>query len=380
MICSRSILAHFAIISSLIACTKHEAAPAETAEKGLLFLTHVQGEEAHIETQILGEENVDDTILTSGKVTFDDAHVSHVYSPVSGRVTRIAAQLGDKVKKGDVLAVIESPEIGLASSDVNKAQADIVAAQHDLERQKELLAAHASSQRDYEQSEDSYRKSKAELDRAKQKVSLLRAGSFDAVTQTFTLRAEIDGEVVARTVSPGMEIQGQYSGGTALELFTVGQLDKVWVVADVYEQDLARVHAGTRVSVKVMAYPDRVFDGKIAWVSGVLDKESRTAKIRMNFDNPGLALKPEMYATAAITVDEKKALAVPRSAVVRVGDKTVVFVEKEPRPDGRRVFERMPVIIDETEGSKWLTITHGLQKGNRYVSNGAILLSGMDES
>ena len=358
---------------------RHGAAQTDTRVEppiGEIWLTDAQIAEAKLKVEPLDEQDVDDVIVTSGKVAFDDAHVNHVFSPVSGRVTRIDAKVGQHVKKGDVLAVLESPDIGLASADLHKAAADLITAQHDLERQKELLAAHATSQRDYEQSEDNFRKAKAEVDRAKQKAGLFRAGSGDNVTQTYAVRAEIDGEVVARNVSPGGEVQGQYGGGTAVELFTVGELDHLWVVADVYEMDTARVKVGSRVTLKLFSMPNKVFPAKVEWVAGTLDPATRTAKIRCILDNTDRSFKPEMYATLYIAVDERKAIAIPRNSLLRLGESTAVFVEKGKSPDGRRIFARTAVTVDEAEGGKWLPLTHGPERGAKIVTEGTILLAG----
>jgi cobalt-zinc-cadmium efflux system membrane fusion protein len=324
----------------------------------------------------LEEQDVDDVIVTSGRVTFDDAHVSHVFSPVSGRLTGINAKVGQRVKKGEVLAVLESPDIGLASADLHKAEADRITAEHDLERQTELLSAHATSQRDYEASEDAYRKAKAEVERAKQKASLFRTGSSAAVTQVYAIRAALDGEVVARNVSPGGEVQGQYGGGAAVELFTVGELDQLWVVADVHEMDTGRVKVGSRVSIKLFALPNKVIPATIEWVGGTLDPSTRTAKVRCALDNRERLFKPEMYATLFIAVDERKALAIPRAALLRLGEQTVVFIEKGKAPDGRHAFVRVPVSVDEAEGGRWLPVARGLERGARVVTEGAILLAG----
>lgn len=279
------------------ACGRTTAARADgklEPPAGEVWLTEAQIVEAKMKVETLDEQAVDDIILTSGRVAFDDAHVSHVFSPVSGRVMRIEAKVGQRVKKGDLLAVLESPDIGLASADLQKADADRIAADHDLDRQKELLKAHATSQRDYEQAEDASRKAKAEVERAKQKASLFRAGGTTGVTQTFAMRAEIDGEVVARNVSPGAEVSGQYGGGTAVELFTIGELDHLWVVADVYEMDTPRVKVGSRVTIKLFSMPSKSFPAKIEWVSGMLDPATRTAKVRCVLDNTDRAFKPEM--------------------------------------------------------------------------------------
>lgn len=360
-------------------CHKPPAPAAATVQPpaGQAWLTPQQVIEAHIEITPIGEQDVDDTILSSGRVTFDDQRVAHVYSPVNGRVMRIDANLGQRVKKGQPLAVITSPDIGAVSSDLGKADADLIAADHDFKRKKELFEAHAASQADYEAAEDNYRKAKAEKERAVQKAVLLKAGGVDAVTQGYTLTAPIEGEVIARSLSPGIEVQGQYGGGTAVELFTVGELDRVWILADVYEMDLARVKVGARVSVKVVAYAGKTFDGRVDWVSGTLDATTRTAKVRCTFENPEKLLKPEMYATVSISVEERKALAVPKGAVLRLGEQTVVFVQTGQTPDGKLKFERVPVAVDEGAGSRWLPITHGLDAGAKVVTAGAILLAGM---
>ena len=345
---------------------------------GEVWLTPSEVENAGIVVAPVEEQDVDNTILTAGKVAFDDTHVTHVFSPVSGRVTRIDATLGQHVRRGDTLAEIESPDVGSASSDLGKAQADLIAAQHDFGRQKELYAAHAASQRDYEQAEDTYRKAKAELDRALQKMKLFRAGSVDVVTQSYRVPAEIAGEVLMRAVLPGIEVQGQYSIGSAAELFTIGDIDQVWVVADVFQMDLAHVPLGAPVAVTVVTYPGRVFWGTVDWVSGMMDPTTRTAKVRCTFDNADHALKPEMYVTVQITVDQKRVVAIPRSAFLRLGEQTVIFVERGRAPDGRVRYQRVPVTVkDEGEGSNWLPVMHGVTKGTPIVTAGAILLAGM---
>jgi cobalt-zinc-cadmium efflux system membrane fusion protein len=343
---------------------------------GEAWLTPQQVTEAHVVVEPVAEQDVDDTILSSGRVTFDDQKVAHIYSPVTGRVARIDANLGQRVTRGQELAAITSPDIGTASSDLGKAQADMIAAQHDFERKKALYEAHAASQADYETAEDNYRKTKAEYERAVQKIKLYHAPG-DSVSGGYGLVSPIEGEVIARNLSPGIEVQGQYGGGTAVELFTVGELDRVWVLADIYEMDLARVKVGQKVIVKVVAYPGKVFEGRVDWVSGTLDPTSRTAKVRCTFDNPDRLLKPEMYATVQISVDQKKALAVPKGAVVRLGDQTVVFVQTGTTPDGKLKFDRIPVSVDEGEGSQWLPVMHGLDPGTKIVTQGAILIAGM---
>jgi RND family efflux transporter MFP subunit len=154
------------------------------------------------------------------------------------------------------------------------------------------------------------------------------------------------------------------------ELFTVGQLDKVWVLGDVYEIDMPRVHAGAKVSVTSLSNPGQTFAGTIDWISGSLDPNTRTAKVRCTLDNPDHALRPMMYVTTAIAVDEKKALAIPRTAVVRLGDYNVAFVEIGPR-DGWVRFERLPVDVDDSSSGAYVAVRHGIEAGQRVVVRGA---------
>ncbi len=360
-----------------LGCKRSEAATEPSLvvpPAGEVWLTAEQVENANLDIEVAGLEDVDDALLTSGRVAFDDQRVGHVFSPVTGRVVQIRAEIGARVKKGQPLATIESPDIGNVVSDENKAQADLIAAEHDYKRQRDLMVDSATSAAVLEQSEDGWRKAKAELDRARQKASLLHTGGVDAVTQTYTLVSPIDGEVLARDINPGIEVQGQYSSGSAQELFTIGDVDTVWVFADLYEMNLSRVHVGSPVSVRVVSYKDDTFGGTVDWVSGMLDGATRTVNVRCTLGNADRKLRPGMYATVRVSVDRRRALAIPRSALLRLGEYKVVFVEVG-RDNARVRFARVPVDVDEGEASPWLEVRHGVEPGQRVVFSGAILLS-----
>lgn len=351
--------------------------PNPTRPPGEAWLTTTQMEDSKIVVEVATERKFERFIAVGGKVTFDDLFVTHVFSPVSGRVMRVLAQPGQRVKKGAPLVRISSPDVGNVFSDVQKARADLEATERDFKRQQELYNAHASSQKDYEASIGAYRKAKAELERAEQKARLLRTGDLDSITQEFTLRAPIEGGVIARNVNPGIEVQGLYSGGTAVELFTIGELDRVWIMADVPEMDVARVHRGARVKATVLSYPEKEFEGEIDWVADVLDPSMRTAKVRCIIPNPHHLLKPEMYAKVSISSSVAQVLAIPRSAILRLGDQSVVFVARGQSPDGKLRFERRPVKADEQETGGYVPIREGLKSGETIVTDGAIILSGM---
>jgi cobalt-zinc-cadmium efflux system membrane fusion protein len=368
------------------ACGPHAGAadgkadgPSPKLPAGEARLTPDEIRAAHIAVATVGYRDLDRELAASGRIAFDDQRVTHVFSPVNGRVVRLVAQAGQRVRKGDPLGLIESPDVGSALSDATKARAALEAAARELQRQRELYAVRATAQRDLEAAESNERQARAERERAEKKARLLGAHgrATEPVTQEFVLRAPIAGEVIARAANPGVEVQGQYSGGTAVELFTIGELDRVWAIADVFEADLARLAPGAPATIEVVAFPGRKFPGRVDWISGAIDPTTRTAKVRCAIDNRDRALKPEMYATVAIRVPGRAALAVPRAAVLRQGDQTLVFRQLGTAADGSLRFERLPVKVDDEGSDAAVRVLSGLAPGDRVVSSGAILLLGM---
>ena len=344
--------------------------------------TQKQLDEGHITTQAVGTKDVPEAVSIGGRLTFDDTKISHVFSPVNGRITKVLAQPGQHVDKGTPLVAILSPDVGQYMSDVVKAEADKVQAEHEYQRQQELFASHIGAQRDLEAAEDAQRKARAEYARAKQLTDLLRTADYDTVSQEYILRSPIAGEVIARKASPGTEVQGQYSNGgsssNVAELFTIGELGELWVLGDVYEIDLPHVNEGDEVTVKVDAYPDKVFHGRVDWVADVLDPALHTAKVRCVIDNAEHLLKPEMYEAVTIAVPGKQVVAVPRDAVMRVDGQTVVFVETgERKPDGGVVFKRRTVAAKLDANTPEVAVTSGLAAGETVAVKHSLMLLGM---
>jgi cobalt-zinc-cadmium efflux system membrane fusion protein len=345
--------------------------------------TPKQLEAAHITTATVKEQPVRNAVSVGGRLAFDDLRVSHIFSPVSGRVTRILAEPGRHVAKGAPLLAISSPDLGGFVADVMKAEAALVAAEHEYQRQKDLYSyaapVRAGTLKDLETAEDNWRKAKAELDRARQKTRLLKAGDVDNVTQEYVLRSPIAGEVIARMATPGLEIQGQYAlQGNVVELFTIGATDTLWVLGDVYEMDRPRVNESDDVELTVGAYPDKVFHGKVDWVADVLDPTLHTAKVRCIVDNPDHLLRPDMYEALKISVPGKQVLAIPRTALMRTGGETVVFVATgQKRPDGSVVFKRRKVVANTSVEGDLLPVLSGLSPGEQIAVEHSVLLLGM---
>ena len=355
------------LLFALLACSRPKEAASEKPAQGEATLTPQQLETMHIAVAPVAERDVGGELITSGRIAFDDLRVAHVFSPVNGRVVAIRANPGDKVLRGAPLLEISSPDQAAALADLRKAEADATAAEHELRRQRELFSAHAGAQRDLEQAEDNQQRATAEVNRARHRLKLLPGSAGE-----FVLRAPIAGEIIARNANPGAEVQLP-----SAELFTVGSLDQVWVFADVFEIDLAQVREGAPVSVSVVAYPERKFTGRIDWISGALDAATRTARVRATLSNPDHALKPEMYATVSISVPRTRALAIPRDALLRLGDQLVVIVQLGRSESGLTRFARRAVKVDESVTGDVVPVLQGLSAGDTVVVRGGLLLSGM---
>ena len=341
------------------------------------LVTSEQLRAAGIELTTIVPREVEDALSIGGRLSFDDLRVAHVFSPVTGRVTKVLASPGERVKKGQPLARISSPDLGSAFADLLKAKADLAYAAHEQQRQRELFGAQAGARRDLEAAEDAYGKAKAESDRAETKTRLLRHG-VDGLTQEYLLRSPIDGLVVARNASPGLEVQGQYANAnTVVELFTVGEIDQLWLLGDVYEMDLPHLRIGQELKLKLAGNSKHEYRGQIDWISAVIDPVMRTAKVRAVIDNPNGDLRPEMYQEASVRLSNDRLLAVPREALLRLGEETVVFVSEGKDKEGNQVFKRRRVLGDESKPGGLVPILDGLKAGETVVTSGAIFLVGL---
>lgn len=359
-----------ALLAMLCACRSQAAVP-EVPPDNQVWLSDAQMTAAGVRVEVAADKELPRTLSLTGKVAFDDMHVTHVYSPVTGRIARVLAKPGAHIARGTPLVAIMSPDVGGAFADVVKAQADLQASEADFRREQRLSTEDATSKRSLEAAQDAFRRASAEYARSEQRAAQLSAGNVNMITQEYVLRAPIEGDVITRTATPGAEVAGQYSGGTAPELFTIGDIKDVWVTADVPEAEIARVKLGQPVEVKVVAYPGRLFRGKVEQIAATVDPVLRTARIRCELANADEALKPEMFATVDVLEAPEHRIVVPRDAVVAVNEATYVFVETGARTDGRHVFEREPVdVAPEREGV--IPVTRGIRAGDRIVVDGSI--------
>lgn len=312
-------------------------------------------------------------IQVVGSVAAAEDHFAVVGPSVSGRVVRLHVGVGDPVKKGQILAEIESVEAGQARGEYIAAKAALAAADANAVREKELAEKQISSNREREVAA-----AQAVSQRAKMRAALahLRAIGFDprevhaleqegAEGQLIPLRAPIGGTVITRAVTLGQSVE------RSTDAFTIANLARLWVLLDIYEKDLARVHPGQRVNLRTDAAAGEVFKARVAYVDPVIDAKTRTAHVRVEFENTERKFRLNQLVTARIIGDSEHAgppvLAVPNAAVQRVEGLPIVFVRKS---DG---FERRAVEPGMT-GGDLVEVRSGLKEGEEVAMAGAFLL------
>lgn len=309
----------------------------------------------------------------AGKILPNENRLAHLSPRVSGRIVAVYANLGDRVKAGDRLLLLDSPAFGEAQLEYRKTRTAVRVTEKALERAHALLDRGAIGAGEYQRREADSENAKADLHEAEEKLHLLgmtereieRLGAdklpHAEVAQVF-LRAPFSGEVVERNATVGEVVDPNKV------LFTVADLSTVWVRADFPEQQAGRLQPGLQVEVRVAAYPDTVFHGAIGYVSAMVDPVTRTVMARSDMSNPDRRLRPEMFADVTLMTPERSVLAVPRTAVQQVGSRTVVFVAR-----GSRRFEVREVKIGESSNDHVEIIT-GVEEGDEVVTQGSYAL------
>jgi membrane fusion protein, heavy metal efflux system len=296
----------------------------------------------------------------NGSVSPDVTRTIHVTSQGSGRVTDLRVKLGDLVHRGQVLLSIYSADLAGAFSDYQKALADERLAKRALDRAQLLYSHGALAQKDLEVAQDAEDKATVDLQNTQHRVKLL-GGDPDHPSTIIELRAPVSGTIVEQNVA-GFE--GVKSLDNSPNLFTIADLSQVWVVCDVYENDLGEVHLGDSSEIRLNAFPDRVFQGKIADISRVLDPNTRSAKVRIVLSNPEGIFRPGMFAVATFRSRKlQERLVLPSTAVMRLQDKDWVF-----RKEAANRFRRLEVHSLGTTPDGMQEISNGVKPGDQVVA------------
>lgn len=350
------------IVALLIACQPHRTEPPITREKladRSIALRGPSAEYVRVEAAKRAEGTHD--LSLPGHVAFDDRKVARMGPPVQGRVSAVAVVVGDPVKKGDLLVTVNAPEIAASSAQVAETHTARILAQRNAERARLLVEKGAGSEADALQAEAALAQAKSEEERASAALGAL-GGTHGS--NNYQLRAPIDGIVVERNVAVGTEVHTDQDA----PLLTLADLSTVWVLADVYEQDIGRLHAGDTAHIDVVAFPERHFQGTITEIGHTVDPQTRVATARIEIWNPDLALRPGMSAAVRAPGLALGVADVPLSAVLARRDQFFTFVKNR-----NGTFSQREVKLGEQHGEH-VSVLSGISPGDPVVTQGAILL------
>ena len=300
-------------------------------------------------------------VVANGTVSPDVNRTIHVTSLGGGRVVDLKVKLGDAVEKGQTLLIISSPDLSVAMSDYQKAKADEVLSRKALDRAQMLYDRGAIAAKDLEVAQDTEDKARVDVQTTEQHVRVL-GGDPSHPSALLDVKAPVSGTIVEQNVA-GFE--GVKSLDNTPNLFTIADLGEVWVVCDVFENDLGEVHLGDAAEIHLNAFPDRLFHGKVADISRVLDPNTRSAKVRIVLGNADGALRPGMFA--ATTFRSRKLtdrVVVPSTAIMRLHDKDWVF-----RKEGDKRFRKIMVQADGLAPDGMQEIRDGVKAGDEVVTN-----------
>jgi membrane fusion protein, heavy metal efflux system len=301
-------------------------------EEGAIKLTDDEIKTAGIRVEPVHEQELSNQLVVTATIQANQDRLARLAPRVPGRVASVRAQLGERVAAGQALAVLDSIEVGEARSAHAQAESEARVTQASLERAQRLQAEQIVSQKDFLRARAEHDKAQAALGAASEKLAMLGVSvtrSGDSVS-TFALTAPFAGTVIEKKAVVGELAQPDKA------LFAIADLSVLWIEANLMEKDLAQVKVGDEVVVTVEAYPKDQFKGRLTYIGGMLDKETRTIKGRVEVGNADGRLKPEMFASAAIqTASKAKAIVLPEEAVVLVSGQSTVFIEEhggfEPR-------------------------------------------------
>ena len=299
------------------------------------------------------------------RLVWNEERTQRVYPAFAGRVSRIVADVGQRVGAGQVLAELASPEFGAAQADTSRAQADAQLAKQALMRQRELFDAGVVARKDLEQAEADAARTQAEVARAQARTRLY--GSSAGVNQMLGLRSDIAGTVVERNLNPGQELRPDSSGNAPL--FVVTDPTTLWVQIDAQEADVRDLRPGAKVQLMVPVLGEQPFEATVRAVTDQIDPGTRTIKVRATVANPERLLKSEMLAKVRYARAVGKSVEVPASAVFLRDKEHYVFVQNAPG-----VFEPRDVKV-LVEGAQKVLLSEGLKDGEQVVVQNGLLLA-----
>lgn len=308
--------------------------------------------------------NINDELKLSGEINFNDNKVVKVFPFSSGQALQVFVSLGDRVQKGQRLAIIKSADIAGSYSDLSSANNDLTIASRQLDNQESLYKNGIASERDYLEAKENYQKALSQTNKIKEQIAINGKGNTKA-DGTYEVKAPISGYIVEKKLSQGAFIRADNTEN----LFTIGDITEVWVWANVYESDISKVKEGYTANVTTLAYPGKIYDGIVDKVSQVLDPVTKVMKIRVKLPNLNYELKPEMFANILIQNKEgRKAITIPAAALVSDNGKNFVIIYKSKCNLQLQEVQLIKIVQDKAY------ISSGLNLGDKVISQNQILL------
>lgn len=310
------------------------------------------------------------SLTVTGVVSPDVSRTVPVISLASGRVVEIRARLGDAVQKGQVLLRVQSPDIAAAFADYRKAVADEVLVRKQFDRAQILYDKGAISLNDFQVAEDAESKARVDLETATEHLRVLGVDK-DNPSPIVEIKAPVSGVITDQQVTSASGVQG-LSGANP---FTISDLSRVWILCDVYENDLADVHIVETAEIRLVAYPEKVLAGRISNIGPILDPAIRTAKVRVEVGNPGGLMRVGMFVNATFRGQKKERFAaVPAAAILHLHDRDWVYV-----PAGDKKFRRVEVKAGTMLPDKMQLVLLGIQPGQEVVSSALVLQNTVEQ-
>ena len=357
----------FIVIASVICtgCTRPPDAASDSAamftvEHGLIHVPASSPIRKRLQIGVAGASDAASSLEVPATVEADPRRVANILAPATGRVVSVTVALGDRVRRGQTLAVMASGDFAQAVADLEKATDALELARRTRDRAEGVHTAGGAADKDLEAARSGYVQAEAELTRARARASSLGAAGSG---RNLILSAPQDGVVTALAIAPGAQV----SDATAV-LMTVTNTARLYVTAGVAETDLKKVSVGMEAEVRLVADPASVVRARISSVNAVLEPDTRREKVRIVVDNADGRLKPNMYASVRIAAPSDGVWA-PQSALLMNNDATTILVETRPW-----VFERRRVQLGD-ETSDQAQVVSGLSRGERIVTRGGILLN-----
>jgi cobalt-zinc-cadmium efflux system membrane fusion protein len=304
------------------------------------------------------------SLTVTGVVSPDVSRTVPVISLASGRVVEVRVRLGDSVQKGQVLLRVQSPDIAAAFADYRKAAADEVLVRKQFDRAQILYDKGAISLNDFQVSEDAESKAKVDVETAQEHLHVLGVDK-DHPSAVVDIKAPVSGVITDQQVTGASGVQGLAGANP----FTISDLSHVWILCDVYENDLANVHVAESAEIRLVAYPEKILTGRINNIGPILDPSIRAAKVRVEVGNPGGLMRVGMFVNATFRGQKKQIFAaVPSSAILHLHDRDWVYV-----PTSDKKFRRVEVKAGATLPDKMQLVLSGIQPGQEVVSSALVL-------